>query len=145
MFKRARSDGVRAVFIVPTSYKAGYWMGLRNHAFAQMQLTEPGSDFAGVQAPLGNHTVFLVYFRGADTNSPQCGQEHRLRGLRPLLGAVEQAERARVQEQLERLAIARPSLAEVGNQAAATDEQRGPGVTSGTDSEPVRGTGVAQD
>ena len=52
-FKRARSDDLRVVFIVSTSYKAGYWKGLRNHAIARMQLTDPGSDFAGVQAPLG--------------------------------------------------------------------------------------------
>ncbi len=82
MFKRARSDGVSAVFVVPTSYKAGYWMGprLRNHAIAQIQLSDPGSDFAGVQAPLGDHTLLLVDFGGADTNSPQYGQEDLHRG-----------------------------------------------------------------
>ena len=83
-----------------------------------------------------SHRV-LVDFGGADTNSPPCWHEHRYRGRRPLLGVAEQAERARVRAELERLAIERPTLAEVGDQAAAADERSGPGVASRTDSEPV--------
>jgi hypothetical protein len=104
VFRRARSDGVRAVVVVPTAYKAGYWMGLRNYAIDQLALTDPESDFVGVQAPLGNHTVFLVDFGGTDTFSPPCGQEGEPRGRQPTLGPIEQEERARVREELERLA-----------------------------------------
>jgi hypothetical protein len=41
-----------------------------------------GSDFAHAQAPLGDHTVFLVDFGHcqSDAPSPACGQESRLRG-----------------------------------------------------------------
>ena len=102
--KRARSDGVRGVFIVPTSYKAGYWMALRNHSTDQIELTQPNTDFASAQVPLGKHTVFLVDFGGSDTSSPPCGQEDQFRGRRPLLGRVEQAERERVQAELRALA-----------------------------------------
>ena len=34
VFKRARSDGIRAIFLVPTAYTAGYWKGLRAYATA---------------------------------------------------------------------------------------------------------------
>jgi hypothetical protein len=49
--RRARSDGVKAVIVVPTAYKAGYWMTLRNHAIEQLELTQPSADFANAQAP----------------------------------------------------------------------------------------------
>ena len=102
--RRARSDGVRAVFVVPTAYKAGYWMALRNHAVDRFDLTSPDSDFANAQAPLGKHTVFLVDFGGADTDSPPCGQEGERRGRRTLLSVIESEERSRVQAELLRLA-----------------------------------------
>jgi hypothetical protein len=102
--KRARSDGVKAVIVVPTAYKAGYWMALRNHAIDQLELTQPNADFANAQAPLGKHTVFLVDFGGPDTTSPPCGQEDRVRGRRQLLEPIESEERARVREELLRLA-----------------------------------------
>jgi hypothetical protein len=97
--RRARSDGVKAVFVVPTAYKA-----LRNHAIDSFELTKPDSDFANAQAPLGKHTVFLVDFGGPDANSPPCGQEAERRGRRPLLNVIEAEERLRVQAELQRLA-----------------------------------------
>ncbi len=103
MVKRARSDRVKAVIVVPTAYKASYWMALRNHAIDQLELTQPNADFANAQAPLGKHTVFLVDFGGPDATSPPCGQEHRVRGRRPLLEPIESEERARVREVLQRL------------------------------------------
>ena len=102
--RRARSDGVKAVFVVPTAYKAGFWMALRNHAIDSFELTKPDSDFANAQAPLGKHTVFLVDFGGPDANSPPCGQEAERRGRRPLLNVIEAEERLRVQAELQRLA-----------------------------------------
>ena len=102
--KRARSDGVRAIFIVPTAYKAGYWMALRNHSIDQIELTQPNADFANAQVPLGRHTVFLVDFGGSDTSLLPCGQEDLPRGRRPLLGRIEQEESSRVRAQLQALA-----------------------------------------
>ena len=118
--KRARSDGARAVFVVPTAVKAGYWMALRNHSIDRAELTRPDLDFTNVQAPLGSHTVFLVDFGRADTNSPPCGQERQHRGRRQQLGPVEQEERRRVTEELQRLAASVPRRPEV--------EQRSEGV-----------------
>ena len=102
--KRARSDGVEAVIVVPTAYKAGYWMALRNHAIEQFELTQPNAEFANAQDLLGRHTVFLVDSGGPDTTTPPCGREDRARGRRPLLEPIESEERARVQEELLRLA-----------------------------------------
>ena len=89
------------MFVVPTAYKAGYWMALRNHSIAIADLNDKASNFVGVQAPLGRHTVFMVDFGGPDTLSPPCGQETRHRGRRPLLSAVEAEERRRVQLEIE--------------------------------------------
>jgi hypothetical protein len=61
------SDGAKAVIVVPTAYKAAYWMALRNHAVDQLELTQPNADFTNTQALLGNYTVFLVDFGGPDT------------------------------------------------------------------------------
>ena len=107
--RRARSDSVRAVFVVPTAYKAGYWEALRSRAVSQMQLDQPASDFAHVQAPLGDHTVFLVDFGQSDTPTPACGQESRLRGRRPPFEPIELEERASVKAELRRLGAAQVS------------------------------------
>jgi hypothetical protein len=98
--RRARSDGVKGVFVVPTAYQSGYWMALRNHSIAMAELNDKASNFVGVQAPLGRHTIFLVDFGGPDTQSPPCGQEATHRGRRTLLSAVEAEERRRVQSEI---------------------------------------------
>ena len=91
-------------------------MALRNHSTDQIELTQPNTDFANAQDPLGKHTVFLVDFGGSDTSSPPCGQEDQFRGRRPLLGGrVEQAERERVQTELRALA----TLATAENQRSS--------------------------
>ena len=95
-------------------------MALRNHSIKRAELTLPDLDFTNVQAPLGSHTVFLVDFGRADTNSPPCGQERQHRGRRQQLGPVEQEERRRVTEELQRLAASVPRRPEV--------EQRSEGV-----------------
>ena len=101
--RRAKSDGVRAVFVVPTAYKAGYWEALRGRAIAQMQLGDSATDFEHSQAPLGAHTLFLVDFGGSDTASPACGQEREARGLWQRFGPIELEERARVKAELQKL------------------------------------------
>jgi hypothetical protein len=42
--KKARSDGARCAFVVPTAYKTGYWMALRNHSIYRAALTRPDLD-----------------------------------------------------------------------------------------------------
>ena len=71
-----------------------------------MQLDQPASDFAHAQAPLGDHTVFLVDIGQSDAPSPACGQESRLRGRRPLFEPIELEERARVKAELQKLEAA---------------------------------------
>jgi hypothetical protein len=58
VFKRARSDGVRDIFVVPTAHTAAYWKGLRARSEAQLEMTSPRSDFHNPQGTMGNHTVF---------------------------------------------------------------------------------------
>jgi hypothetical protein len=79
-------------------------MALRNHAIDQLELTQLNADFANAQAPFGRHTVFLVDFGVPDTTSPLCGQQDRVRRRRPPLEPIESEERARAQEELQRLA-----------------------------------------
>ena len=90
--RRAKSDGVRACFVVPTDHKAGYWKLLRSRSVARMALNKPELAFESVQAPLSSHTVFLVDFGAADGTSPGCGQEFARRGRRPRWEPQEAAE-----------------------------------------------------
>jgi hypothetical protein len=104
VFRRARSDGARAVFVVPTSYSAGYWKGLRARSTGQLELTYPQTEFHNPQGTLGNHTVFLVDFADADTRLPACcGQESEPRGRRTRLGQEEIEVRRRTKAELARL------------------------------------------
>ena len=97
IFKRARSDGIQAIFLlVPTAYTAGYWKGLRAHSVAQLQLTSPKAEFHNPQGTMGNHTLFLVDFSDADsTSAASCGQDHLRRGRRQRLSPLELEERSR--------------------------------------------------
>ena len=139
--KRARSDGARCVFVVPTAYKAGYWMET-NHSIDRAELTRLDLDFTNVQGTLGKHTVFLVDFGTADSLPPACGQERAPRGRRPLLGDIEREERERVKEELRRLSAEIRTRREVRPSATTADEQWRPSVASGDRDEPVRSTEV---
>jgi hypothetical protein len=117
VFRRASSDGVRAVFVVPTQHAAGYWKGLRARSTGQLALTQPQPRstgllaltqprFANSQGTMGNHTVFLVDFGGADSSlTAGCGQERESRGRRPLarLTPLQLDERARARAEIDRL------------------------------------------
>ncbi len=96
----ARSDGARAVFVVPTSYSAGYWKGLRARSTGQLEHTNPQIEFHNPQGTMGNHTVFLVDFPDADIRLPACcGQEGEPRGRRSRLGPEEQLRSSRCAEE----------------------------------------------
>ena len=90
--RRAKSDGVKACFIVPTSHKSGYWKVLRSAAIARLAFNDPKRAFALSQAPLAAHSVFLVDFGTADGTVPCCGQESRRRGRQPRWEPHEAAE-----------------------------------------------------
>jgi hypothetical protein len=104
VFRRARSDGARAVFVVPTTYSAGYWKGLRARSTGQLELTNPQTEFHNPQGTMGNHTVFLVDFADAETRLPAgCGQESEPRGRRTRLSPEEIEVRRRTRAELARL------------------------------------------
>ena len=95
VFKRARSDGVKAVFLVPTAHTAGYWKGLRARAVAQLELTSPKAVFHNPQGTMGIYTLLLVEFGGAGSSSEaSCGQGRLHRGRRQRLSALELGERS---------------------------------------------------
>ncbi len=95
-FKRARSDGVRAIFVVPTAYTETYWKGMQARSEAQLELTSPKTEFHNPQGTMENYTVFLVDFGAADPPSPAtCGQDCSQRGRRQRLIALELEERSR--------------------------------------------------
>jgi hypothetical protein len=104
VFRRARSDGIRAVFVVPTQHAAGFWKGLRARSTGMLALTQPQTEFVNPQGTMGNHTVFLVDFGGADSVlSAGCGQECEPRGRRPRLTPLQLEERARTRAEIDRL------------------------------------------
>jgi hypothetical protein len=96
--RRAKSDGVRGCFVVPTDHKAGYWKLLRGRSVARLALNKPEEAFACVQAPMAAHTVLLVDFGASDGVSPGCGQEFGRRGRRALRGPGEVDEFSLLQE-----------------------------------------------
>ena len=80
---RARSDSVRACFMVPTNHRAAYWKLLRTVSTARLAFNDPKRDFELALAPLAAHTAFLVDFGEADVSRPGCGQERSRRGRLP--------------------------------------------------------------
>ncbi len=50
VFKRARFNGVRAIFVVPTAHTAA--KGLRARSEAQLEMTSPGSEFHNPQGTM---------------------------------------------------------------------------------------------
>ncbi len=104
VFQRARSDGVRAIFIVPTAVTAGYWKGLRARSTALLELTSGRAEFDNPQGIMGNHTVFLVDFGETDSRLASCcGQAGCHHGRRQRLSQVELEERSRTKAELARL------------------------------------------
>ena len=81
--RRAKSDMVRACFVVPTSHKAGFWKLLRSAATARLTFNDPKRAFVLSQAPMAAHSVFLVDLGAADGTVPGCGQETKRRGGQP--------------------------------------------------------------
>ena len=69
-----------------------------------LALTQPQTEFVNPQGTMGNHTVFLVDFGGADSGfSAGCGQECEPRGRRPRLTPLQLEERARTRAEIDRL------------------------------------------
>ena len=69
---RARSDGARGVFLVPTRQRAGYWMALRRASTRWMHVPESCCVFEYAERVLGAHTLFLVDFEGPSDSVEAC-------------------------------------------------------------------------
>jgi len=69
---RARSDGARGVFLVPTRQRAGYWMALRRASTRWMHVPESCCVFEYTERVLGAHTLFLVDFEGPSDSVEAC-------------------------------------------------------------------------
>jgi hypothetical protein len=67
---RAKSDGVRACFVVPTDHKAWYWTLLRGGSSPRSAMNKPDEAFQWEQALIAAHTVFLVDFGDSDGVTP---------------------------------------------------------------------------
>lgn len=81
---RARSDGARGLFLVPTRQRAGYWMALRRAARRWCPVPAADCVFENTERELGAHTLFLVDFEGPpDATEPCAAAGRRRSGARP--------------------------------------------------------------
>ena len=84
--RRARSDGVRGLFLVARNRKQASYQSLRQNAFAYRDLEADPRLFDHVRKPMPKHTLLAVDFgRGTDRSVAYCGQEtlRRPRGREP--------------------------------------------------------------
>ena len=80
VIRRAKSDGARGIFLVPTNRKAGYYMCLTQHSHASRVVRPDRGAFVHTTRAMTPHTLFAVDFgERADHTAPPCGQEGRRR------------------------------------------------------------------
>ena len=78
--RRAKSDGARGIFLVPTNRKAAYFMCLTQNAHASRVIGQAKGLFIHTARAMPQHTLFAVDFgERADRTAPACGQEGRRR------------------------------------------------------------------
>ena len=81
---RARSDGARGVFLVPTRHRAGYWMALRRASRRVVAVPEQVNMYENTERVMAAHTLFLVDFEGPDDCVAACASAGlRRSGERP--------------------------------------------------------------
>jgi hypothetical protein len=92
--RRAQSDGVRGIFLVPRNKKAPFFQALRQRALLRRDLEAEPDLFNHVKKQMCKHSLIAVDFgEGGDLTAPFCGQEAepRVRGRRPLPVEEEEA------------------------------------------------------
>ena len=97
--RRARSDGARGLFPVPTDFKAGYFIALRSEAIAVLELVTNQSLYSFTSKPVGRMTLFAADFcdKEADCLVPACAHAFEPRiGRRPSRGESEADEAIQV-------------------------------------------------
>jgi hypothetical protein len=92
--RRARSDGVRGLFLVARNRKQASYQSLRQNSFARLDLDAKPDLFDHVRKPMPKHTLLAVDFgEGTDRSAAPCGQEakRRPRGREPQPLELEEA------------------------------------------------------
>jgi hypothetical protein len=107
---RATSDGVRGIFLVPVSNKAGYWMTLRRNAVHVEGVNQEETPFVHVKRAMSKHALLAVDFGSRDPVAPACAQAWRARGQ-----AAAAQERESEEERYERQAV-HQQLARLGGE-----------------------------
>jgi hypothetical protein len=96
--RRARSDKAKGLFLVPTNFKAGYFIALRAASVAHLEIEVDQNLYRFTRKPVGRMTLFAAEFgeREADRWSTPCAQAFVSRR-----GRVETEQEARVSEALQ--------------------------------------------
>ena len=103
--RRAKSDGAKGIFLVPTNRKAAYYMCLIQHAHGSRVVPPARELFTHTARSMPQHTLFAVDFgERADHTAPLCGQEGRRRALGREVRGLETLERGVLVDQLAQLA-----------------------------------------
>ena len=112
--KRALSDGARGLFLVPTNYKAPYWLALKRVSILQQEIEADASLYTNSAVPLGRHTLFAADFSAGRSDAlatPPCRQafDRRRKGRQP--DRAEATQHEEIHKQLQVLAAnALPSV-----------------------------------
>ena len=108
------SDGARGLFLVPTNYKAPYWLALKRVSILQQEIEADASLYTNSAAPLGRHTLFAADFSAGRSDAlatPPCRQafDRRRKGRQP--DRAEATQHEEIHKQLQVLAAnALPSV-----------------------------------
>jgi hypothetical protein len=103
--RRAKSDGARGIFLVPTNRKAAYYICLTQHSHGTRVVEHARELFAHTARTMPQHTLFAVDFgERADQTAPLCGQEGRRRALGREVRGLETLERGVLVDKLAQLA-----------------------------------------
>ena len=97
--RQARSDGARGLFLVPTNFKAGYFIALWAVAVAVLELETQQLLYRFTCKPVGRMTLFAADFgdKEADCLVPSCVQAFEPRiGRRPSRGELDADEAIQV-------------------------------------------------
>ena len=104
--RRAKSDGARGIFLVPTNRKAAYYVCLTQHAHASRVIDQRQTGFLHSSRDMTHHTLFCVDFAElADRTSPAaCGQDLHRRVLGRAERVIELQEGVALSENISALA-----------------------------------------
>jgi hypothetical protein len=104
--RRAKSDGARGIFLVPTNRKAAYYMCLSQHAHASRVIEQTATGFVHANRAMTQHTLFAVDFeeRPDRTAPARCGQESHRRISGRADRVIESEERGALSDKIAALA-----------------------------------------